>query len=99
VKINIHLKEILSNTFTQIHSTQILCRVAPIDSTNDVRGKLDYDKEKYKEMILDAAETILGYLGFDRSLYGNKKNIGPRKWRWLQELRQERKKDIGTEVI
>ena len=49
-------------------------------------------------MILDAAETVLGYFGFDRSLYGNKKNIGPRKWRWLQELRQERENDIRTEV-
>ena len=25
-----------------------------------------YDKEKYKEMILDAAETVLGFFGFDR---------------------------------
>jgi hypothetical protein len=55
--------------------------------------------EKYKEMILDAAETVLGYFGFDRSVYGNKKNIGPRKWRWLQEIRQERENDIRTEVI
>src|SRR5215204_1438069 len=71
-----------------------LCRVASIDSTNVVGGKLDYDKEKYKEMIVDAAETVLGYFGFDRSVYGKKKNIGPRKWRWLQELRQERDNDI-----
>jgi hypothetical protein len=76
-----------------------LCRVESIDSTNRVRGKLNYDKEKYKEMILDAAETVIGYFGFDRSVYGNKKNIGPRKWRWLQELRQERENDIRTEVI
>jgi hypothetical protein len=27
-------------------------------------------------MILDAAETVIGYFGFDRSVYGNKKNIG-----------------------
>jgi hypothetical protein len=58
-----------------------------------------YDKEKYKEMILDAAETVIGYFGFDRSLYGNKKNIGPRMWRWLQEQRQERENDIKIEVI
>jgi hypothetical protein len=73
--------------------------VASIDSSNGINVNLDYDKEKYKEMILDAAETVLGYFGFDRSLYGNKKNIGPRKWRWLQELRQERENDIRTEVI
>ena len=27
--------------------------------------------KKYKEMVLDAAETVLGYFGFDRSVYGN----------------------------
>jgi hypothetical protein len=54
----------------------LACRVESIDSTNRVEGKLNYDKEKYKEMILDAAETVIGYFGFDRSVYGNKKNIG-----------------------
>jgi hypothetical protein len=42
---------------------------------------------------------VLGYFGFDRSVYGNKKNIGQRKWRWLQELRKERENDIRTKVI
>ena len=50
-------------------------------------------------MILDAAETILGYFGFDRTLYGHKKNTATRKWRWLQELRQEREKDITIEMM
>jgi hypothetical protein len=31
-------------------------------------------------MILDAAETVLGYFGFDRTVYGNKKNRVTRKW-------------------
>jgi DNA polymerase elongation subunit (family B) len=57
-----------------------LCRVVSIDSTNRVGGKLNYDKEKYKEMILDAADTILGYFDFDRTTYGNKKNTATRKW-------------------
>ena len=26
-------------------------------------------------MILDAAETALGYFGFDRTLYGHEKNM------------------------
>jgi hypothetical protein len=40
-----------------------------------------YDKEKYKEMILDVAETVLGFFGFDRSTYSSnfKKNNGRRK--------------------
>jgi hypothetical protein len=55
-------------------------------------------EEKYR-VIVDAAETVLGYFGFDRTVYGNKKNTGARKWRWLQELNQEREKDIRTEMI
>jgi hypothetical protein len=31
-------------------------------------------------MILDAAETVLGYFGFDRTVYGKKKNRVTRKW-------------------
>jgi DNA polymerase elongation subunit (family B) len=85
--------------YTNSQHKNPLCRVESIDSTNRVEGKLNYDKEKYKEMILDAAETVIGYFGFDRNVYGNKKNIGPRKWRWLEELRQERENDIRTEVI
>jgi hypothetical protein len=30
-------------------------------------------------MILDAAETVLGYFDFDRTIYGNKKNTATRK--------------------
>jgi DNA polymerase elongation subunit (family B) len=77
-----------------------LCRVVPVDP-NDERKTVnpEYDKEKYKEMILDAAETVLGYFGFDRTVYGNGKNVGARKWRWLQELGQERERDIKAEMI
>jgi hypothetical protein len=49
-------------------------------------------------MILHAAETVLGYFGFDRTVYGNKKNTPSRKWLWLEELRQEREKDIEVET-
>jgi DNA polymerase elongation subunit (family B) len=86
--------------YTNSNHKNPLCRVTPIDSTYEYEsGKLDYDKEKYKEMILDAAETVLGYFGFDRTVYGNKKNIATRKWKWLKELRQEREKDINVEIM
>ena len=49
-------------------------------------------------MILDATETVLGFFGFDRSLYGNKKNMSKRKWWWMEELRQERERDIKVET-
>jgi hypothetical protein len=51
------------------------------------KGTFRYDKEKYREMILDGAQSALGYFGFDRTEYGDKGNTTPRKWRWLQELR------------
>jgi hypothetical protein len=48
-------------------------------------------------MILDAAETVLGYFGFDRNLYSDKKNISRRKW-WCEEISQERERDIKIET-
>jgi hypothetical protein len=74
-----------------------LCRVTPV---KDIEKKnLRYDREKYREMVLDAAQTVLGHFGFDRTVYGDKRNTTPRKWRWLQELRQQRERDIRTEML
>jgi DNA polymerase elongation subunit (family B) len=86
--------------YTNSQHKNPLCRVAPIDYTYGYESeKLDYDKEKYREMILDAAETVLGYFGFDRSLYGDKKKMVTRKWKWLQDLKQEREQDINIEAM
>jgi hypothetical protein len=49
-------------------------------------------------MILDAAETVLGFFGFDRTAYSNIKK-GRRKWWWYEELREQRRRDIETEMI
>jgi hypothetical protein len=57
-------------------------------------------KEKYKEMILDAAEIVLGLFGFDRTVYSTsniKKNKGRKKW--YDELREQRTRDIQTETM
>jgi DNA polymerase elongation subunit (family B) len=67
-----------------------LCRVVSIDSIDGNKKTSQYDKEKYKEMILDAAETVLGYFGSDRTIYGVKKNTSARKLLWTQELRRDR---------
>jgi hypothetical protein len=48
---------------------------------------------------VDVEGTVLGYFGFNRSPYGTKKVTGSRKWRWLQELKDEREKDIRTEIV
>ena len=49
-----------------------------------------YDKEKYKEMTFDAVETVLGFL----ALIWNK---GRKKW--CEELKEQRVRDIETEMI
>ena len=87
--------------YTDSQHKNPLCRVVSIKNAheNGTEESFSYDKEKYREMILDAAETVLGYFGFDRTLYGNKKKTGSRKWRWLQEMNQDREKDIRTEMI
>jgi hypothetical protein len=49
-------------------------------------------------MILDAAEAVLCFFGFDRTVYGNpKKNNGRRKC--YEELREQRARDIETEML
>ena len=87
--------------YTDSQHKNPLCRVTSVENTNGSNKEeaSSYDKEKYREMILDAAETVLGNFGFNRTLYGNKKSTVPRKWRWLQQLRQEREKDIRIETI
>ena len=86
-----------------------LCRVVPLEilqkegegekrEGNEKSRTLNYDREKYREMILDAAETVLGYFGFDRTVYGTLGNNGRKKKKWYQELHEERTKDIQTET-
>jgi hypothetical protein len=64
----------------------LLNRVTPIEN---IQSMPSYDKEKYKEMILDAAETVLGLFGFDKSTYSSlERNNGRRKW--FEELKEQR---------
>ena len=51
------------------------------DSYNN--SVLEYDRTKYKEMLLDAAETVLGIFGFERTLFGKSKD---KKWWFLRSL-------------
>jgi DNA polymerase elongation subunit (family B) len=87
--------------YTNAQHKNPLCRIAALETTlkedgcEDKDRTLNYDKEKYREMILDAAETVLGTFGFDRTMYGDSKK---RKGKWWQELIQERRRDIQTEM-
>jgi hypothetical protein len=85
--------------YTDAQHSNPLCRVIPVKNAEKVNEEIPrYDKEKYREMILDAAQSVLGYFGFDRTVYGDTKNTTPRKWRWLQDLRQQQENDIKTEM-
>jgi DNA polymerase elongation subunit (family B) len=54
--------------YTDSQHKNPLCRVVPVENKHQNNTEvIGYDKEKYREMILDAAETLLGYFGFDRT--------------------------------
>ena len=46
-------------------------------------------------MILDAAETAVDFLDFDKTAYSN---IEKQRKRWYEELREQRAIDIGTKI-
>lgn len=47
-------------------------------------------------MLLQAAETVLGYFGFDRTAFGD----APKKrMKWWQQFNEEKLKDRDTETI
>jgi DNA polymerase-2 len=79
--------------FTNACHSNPLCRVTPTEFIKQGQ-EFDYDKEKYREMLLEGAETVLGYFGFNRTLYGDspKKNK-----KWWHEVRSGRVQDIENE--
>jgi DNA polymerase elongation subunit (family B) len=94
--------------YTNSKHNNPLCRIVPLEILQKIGQKEKdgkendktlnyYDKDKYREMILDAAETVLGHFGFNRTVYGMPMNN--RKRKWYEELRQERTKDIEAEML
>ena len=79
--------------YTDAAHSNPLRRVMPVELIEG--GREQYDKEKYREMLLEAAETVLGYFGFDRMLFGVTSRSKNRKW-WHQ-LREQRQKDVDIE--
>jgi hypothetical protein len=81
--------------FTNSGHTNPPCRVTPRHFIEEGKD-FEYDKEKYREIPLEAAETVLGYFGFDRTIYGDsaKKNK-----KWYYHLMVERRRDIETESM
>ena len=50
-----------------------------------------------EKWYLTLAEALIGFFGFDRTVYGNYKKKKGRKW--YEELREERTKAIQTETV
>ena len=74
---------------TDSNHTDPLYRITParlISSKN-------YDKEKYLEILLDAAEAVLSVFGFNRSLFSFDKK---KNHHWWNEIYQQREKDIQS---
>jgi DNA polymerase elongation subunit (family B) len=102
--------ETIQYVYTDSQHKNPLCRVVPLEILQKVGEKEKdgkengktlnyYDKDKYREMILDAAETVLGYFGFDKTVYENPGNNRKKKRKWYQELHEERTKDIQAEMM
>jgi DNA polymerase elongation subunit (family B) len=83
--------------YKEAHHSNPLCRVMALELIRE-EEELNYDKEKYREILLEAAETVLGYFGFDRSIY-DAKATGKKNRKWLDGLKQEQMIDIQNEKV
>jgi hypothetical protein len=72
---------------TDSNHTDPLHRITPAK----LISSKEYDKEKYLEMLLDAAEAVLSVFGFQRSIFGFEKKFR----HWWDEY-QQRERDIET---
>jgi len=66
------LTEVKPHLITQLNRTGIshsnpLCRMTTLDLFR--QEELNYDKQKYREVLLEATEPALGYFDFDRTIY------------------------------
>lgn len=84
--------DIVEYIYTDSQHQNPLNRVVTAGASDNYSG-LEYDKDKYKEMLLDASETTLGIFGFDRTLYGK-----PKDKKWWMEMRRNRMKDVQAEA-
>ena len=50
-------------------------------------------------MLLEAAETVLGYFGFDRAVFDAEAIRKNNKKKWWHEFAEERSRDIESESV
>ena len=83
----------ISSMFIQTRNIKIHSQELCLHNLFGIMIAWSTDKEKYKEMLLDASESVLGIFGFDRTLFGKPKD---KKW-WMQ-LRRHRELDVKAET-
>ena len=74
--------------YTDSSHTDPLYRITPAKLITNQ----NYDREKYLELLLDAAEAVLSIFGFNRSLFGFEKKFK----QWWEEIYEQRERDIET---
>ena len=52
-------------------------------------------KEKYRKLLLEVAETVSGYFGFDRTTFGD---VSKRNKKWWQHINEEKLRDRDAET-
>jgi DNA polymerase elongation subunit (family B) len=87
--------ENIQYVYTDSQHKNPLCRVTPLRLFNQGKEQEQkYDKEKYRHMLLEAAERVLGYFGFDSTACGN---TTKRNKKWWCIISKERNRDIENE--
>ena len=79
--------------YTNTHHNNPLYRIVPKAFVEE-NGDFNYDKEKYRDMLLEAAETVLSIFGFNRTIYGDAPKKYEKWWQRLNEERQGRRNNI-----
>jgi len=90
--------ENIQYVYTNAQDKNPLCTVTPIGLIKQgEEQEQKYDKEKYRDMLLEPAETVLGYFGFDRTAFGD--NVEKRNRKWWYAFIEERHRDIENEKM
>ena len=84
--------------YTDAQHKNPLCRVTPLELIKQGKEQEQkYDKEKYRDILLEAAETVLGFFGFDRTAFGD--TVKKRNKKWWYAISEDWNKDIENEKM
>ena len=69
-----------------------------VKSVLRLKKLIHYSMVRLIHHALKIYDYTYGFVGFDRTVYSNFKK-GRRKWRWYEELKEQRGRDIETEML